>query len=79
MELLTDSRIQLDHSEFRMLTVLCGYLSPQLPTMTIDQLRRCIGEVHADPPTHELAGIAHDLLADLLREAEELHASRVRH
>ncbi|OJY94365.1 MAG: hypothetical protein BGP25_05085 [Lysobacterales bacterium 63-13] len=79
MQLLKDLRIHLDQSEYRMLTTLCGYLAPQTSIMTLDQLRDCIRELNTDPPLHDMAGIAQELMAELLREAEALHAQGVRH
>lgn len=78
MQLLNNLNIELDSSEYRMVTTLCGYLAPAEPIMTVDQLRRCVEAMTAEPPRHDMAGIAQELMLDLLREAEDLHGG-VRH
>lgn len=79
MELLNDHRIQLDASEQKMLTELCGYLAPVGDIVTLKQLQECIGAMNAEPPPHDMAAFVQLLLADLLEEAEKLHADGLRH
>lgn len=74
MKRLENLQIQLNSSEHRMLTSLCGYLAPKTSIVEIARLRTCIGEVNAEPPKHDMAEIAQDLLAGLLAEAEALIA-----
>jgi hypothetical protein len=79
MELLSNSQIQLDASEYRMLTVLCGYFTPSTNIMDIAQLRACVCPQIAEIPKDPLRLIVYDLLANLLHEAEALYGSRRRH
>lgn len=76
MRLLDNLRLELDHSEYRMLTTLCGYLAPAAPIMSIDELGRCVESMNAEPPMHDMAKLAQDLVSELLREAEELLGMR---
>lgn len=79
MELLSNSQLQLDASEYRMLSKLCGYFTPSTNTMDIAQLRACVCPFIAEEPEDRLRLIVYDLLFNLLKEAEELYASRRRH
>jgi hypothetical protein len=72
MKLLSDRRIELNSSEYRMLAVLCGYLAPPSSVVSIAQLRGSINSVTCDPPAHDMAAFAFELLKDLLGDAEEL-------
>lgn len=72
MKLLDDHRIELDSSEYRMLTTLCGYLSPRSPVVSLVQLKNSIDPIICVTPAHDMVELAQDLLKDLLEEAEKL-------
>lgn len=72
MKLASNRRIELDNSEHRMLTLLCGYLTPPSAVVSLVQLRSSIDPVISVHPPHDMAAIAQELLRDLLREAEQL-------
>jgi hypothetical protein len=79
MEILSNSKIQLDASEYRMLSKLCGYFTPSTNIMDIAQLRACVCPQIAEIPKDPLRLIVYDLLFNLLTEAEELYAARPCH